>query len=211
MVSSIRPKRRRVNHGSLDIIGIPKKFQDITLDDFTAYDEDLQKVKDYIGEYVEKIPYTPTWKNHGVFLHGSNGVGKTMLASIILLKAYMYRFSCKRITFQDYVQQYTRIWGAKTPAEKDELAHELYMSAKGVEYLVLEEVGKEIDSKVAVPILEELLRFREDKGLVTIICTNLRPSDIGNRYGNSVMSLIKGGMFPIKIVGEDRRLENASW
>ena len=67
--------------------------------------------------------------------------------------------------------------------------------------------GKEVDSKASAPILEDLLRYREDNGLVTVICTNLSPKDIENRYGVSVSSLLKGNMTPIKIEGVDKRKE----
>ena len=72
---------------------------------------------------------------------------------------------------------------------------------------MLEEVGKEIDSKITKPILEDLLRYREEKGLVTIICTNLTIKDLEDLYGASIMSLIKGNMTPIKITGKDRRYD----
>jgi hypothetical protein len=51
------------------------------------------------------------------------------------------------------------------------------------------------------------LRYREDKGYVTIICTNLKPSVIEDKYGASVSSIIKGNMTPIKLEGQDKREE----
>ena len=72
---------------------------------------------------------------------------------------------------------------------------------------MLEEIGKEIDSKIAKPILEDLLRYREEHGLVTIVCTNLTPSTIKELYGASVCSLINGNMTVIVIDSEDMRQE----
>ena len=42
--------------------------------------------------------------------------------------------------------------------DRDASIDNLYQNYKNVEFLVLEEVGKEIDSKIAKPILEDLLR-----------------------------------------------------
>ena len=70
---------------------------------------------------------------------------------------------------------------------------------------MLEEIGKEIDSKIAKPILEDLLRYREEHGLVTIICCNLDLPEFKNLYGNSICSLVNGNETIIKIVGKDRR------
>lgn len=78
---------------------------------------------------------------------------------------------------------------------------------KGVEFLVLEEVGKEIDSKIAKPILEDLLRYREEHGLVTIICCNMTLEDFKKYYDNSICSIVMGTQTIIKIVGKDRRKE----
>ena len=202
----MRPRREVQNNGSLNIIGVPVKFHSTTIEDFNTFDSvELQRVKDYVANYIKTISTLPPHNKEGILFFGSNGVGKTMLASLILKEAYMYRYSCKRMTFVDYINLYTQAWGAKTPQERNDLVYDLNMKAKGVDYLLLEEVGKEIDSKVATPILEDLLRYREDKGLVTIICTNVKPSDLADRYGASVMSLMRGNMYPIKIVGEDKR------
>lgn len=205
----MRPLRTHINYTSLDIIGIPKKFQSMTLEDFNTYDtEELEEVKGYMQEYINKFDTHKLYEINGILFYGSNGVGKTMLASLILKQAYIHRYSCKRMTFVDYISMYTKAWGSKSPQEREDLTYDLFVQAKGIEFLVLEEVGKEIDSKVAIPILEDLLRYREDKGLVTIMCTNVRPSVLEEKYGASIMSLMKGNMFPITIVGKDRRVAN---
>ncbi len=202
----VRPKRKSIKFSSLDIIGIPKKFQYMSIEDFCTFGNDsLEEIFDYVSDYLVDIETKPLYDIGGIMFFGSNGVGKTMLASIILKQAYICRYSCKRMTFVDYISQYTQAWGAKTTQEREDITYELYQKAKGVEFLVLEEVGKEVDSKVSSPILEDLLRYREDKGLVTIICTNVKPTDLEEKYGASIMSLMKGNMYPIKIVGKDRR------
>lgn len=135
---------------------------------------------------------------------GSNGVGKSYLSCIIMKEAYRHRYSCRRVTFSSYISAYTESWGASKD-ERDVLENDLLDKYKGVEFLVLEEIGKEIDSKIAKPILEDLLRFREEHGLTTIICTNLTPQSLKEIYGASIVSLINGNMTVIIIDGEDKR------
>lgn len=199
-----RPLRKTLNSKSLSLIGIPKKFHNITIEDFEAFDEELLDVKTYVEEYISDIPARFN-QNSGLLFFGSNGVGKTMLASIIAKECYRNRYSVRRVTFMEYISQYTRAWGAKTPEEKETQESLFYDNFKGVEFLVLEEVGKEIESNINVSILEDCLRYREDKGLVTIICTNLSGKNLFERYGASIESLIKGNFTPIKVVGKDRR------
>lgn len=202
----MRPIRSEISTKSLVLMGIPKRYTTKTIEDFNDYGEDsLKKIKLFCKEYINHL-VDCFEENKGIFFYGSNGVGKSFLASIILKEAYRHRFSCRRVTFSAYISAYTESWNRpKTDVESLEADfHEKY---KGVEFLVLEEISKEIDSKVATPILEDLLRYREEHGLVTIICSNITPRNIEEKYGASVMSIIKGCMTPIKIVGQDKREE----
>ena len=202
---SKRPVRTVVSEDSLKLIGIPKSFRGNTLKDFDVKGKsELKKVKGLVQAYIEDLDNNFE-NNKGLFLYGSNGVGKTMLSSIILKEAYRHRYTSRRSTFVEYVDKYTKVWNAKSADEKATLEDELYTYYKAVEFLVLEEVGKEIDSKVSAPILEDLLRYREDNGLVTIVCTNLNISLMTERYGESCISLLKGNTTPVMIECEDKR------
>lgn len=195
---AVRPKRDNMSYKSLRLIGIPKSFVDKSLKDF----EGLPKVKEYVRSFISSLEKGSVEK--GIFFVGSNGVGKTMLSSIILKEAYRCRYTCKRTTFVEYIDVYTSCWqGGKT--EREMAVSDLYNYYKGVEVLVLDEVGKEIDTKVSAPILEDCLRYREDNDLITIICTNVSVEDFQERYGNSIMSLLHGNMTSVKIVSTDKR------
>ena len=100
-----------------------------------------------------------------------------------------------------------KLFLSRKEGEEAYLEQELYNNYKAVEFLVIEEIGKEIDSKVAAPILEDCLRYREDHGLVTIICTNLDIREMKDRYGMSSYSLMQGNMTPVLIEGKDKRRE----
>lgn len=201
----MRPLRTSLNPNSLKLIGIPKSFLNSDLENFDTYnDEGLTEVKTFVGSYLDKID-TMFSINSGIFFCGSNGVGKTMLSCIIAKEAYRHRYTTRRCTFIDYIDKYTRVWSAKNSEEKESCEDTLYTYYKAVEFLILDEVGKEIDSKVSAPILEDLLRYREDNGLVTIICTNLTKDVLLERYGNSCMSLLRGNCVPIIIDSKDLR------
>lgn len=190
---------------ALDVIGVPVHMRTKSIKDFNTYGkQSLSDVRDYIAEYISDIDSRYA-ENKGLFLYGSNGVGKTFLASIVAMESYRWRYSTKRVSFADYVQKYTRVWDAVNIEQREELESELYTEYKAVEFLILEEIGKEIDSKIAAPVLEDLLRYREDRHLPTVICTNLSIELVEERYGYSITSLIKGNMTPILIEGADKR------
>ena len=200
-----RPIRTTLSNKNLIRRGVPKQLLDVTLGDLDDFnDPNRREVVNYIKNYVKNIPSNFD-NNQGIMLYGSNGVGKSFIATIIVKYAYAFRYTSKRCTFMEYINEYTRMWGCKNPQEKEELEELFYRNYKAVEFLCLEEIGKELDTKLSPTVLEDLLRFREERGLVTIICTNLNPPDLRDKYGNSIISLIKGNCTPIKLVGTDNR------
>ena len=202
----MRPLRDEVSQKSLVIMGVPKKYTSKTIRDFKDYgSDDLRRVKQFVTKYIDDIDENIE-DNKGIFFFGSNGVGKSFLSCIILKEAYRHRYSCRRVTFSQYISAYTESWGANK-TDREVLEQDLLDKYKGVEFLVLEEIGKEIDSKIAKPILEDLLRYREEHGLVTFMCSNISIKEIQDIYGASITSIIKGCMTPIKITNSDQREE----
>ena len=193
----MRPKRTKISKKNLVNCGVPSRLHDLYLEDLEVED----KIKQYVLCYTEHLDKVYK-EGKGIYFFGNNGVGKTTLACMILKECYTYRYTCKRITFMDYVSLYTRAWGDSVA--KQEVEEEIN-KIKSREFLCIEEIGKENDTKVAVNVLEDLLRYREDNSLPTIICTNLSPKVIKERYGNSIYSLLKGNCVPIKVTGEDKR------
>lgn len=201
----MRPRRKTLSTLNLTKRGVPQALHNCTVKDLSDFgDAERREVIEYVRNYIQDIPYNFD-TNHGMMLYGSNGVGKSFIASLIVKYAYAWRYTSKRCTFMEYINEYTRMWGCKNPLEKEELEEYFYRNYKAVEFLCLEEIGKELDTKLSPTVLEDLLRYREERGLVTIICTNLNPTDLKDKYGNSIMSLIKGNCTPVKLVGADNR------
>ena len=197
----MRPIRITLSNKNLINMGVPKALLDLSLEDLDLN----EKILDYVQGYIDNIDNSFKY-NKGLFLYGSNGTGKTSIASIIIKEAYKHRYTAKRMTWVDYMTLYTRAWGCNN-FELKMHTEDVIKDIKDREFLVLEEIGKEQDNKLAMTLLEDLLRHREDKGFPTIICTNLAPKSVVERYGASIESLIKGNMTPIKLVGKDNRKE----
>lgn len=202
-----RPKRTTLSPTNLTKRGVPKHLHNITISDLDDYgSEERAKVISLIKDYLHNIS-TQFDNNRGLFLFGSNGVGKSFIASLIVKYAYASRYTSKRCTFMEYLNAYTNLWNIKNADDKEQAEGLFYHNYKATEFLVLEEIGKELDNSLAPTVLEDLLRYREERGLVTIICTNLAPKDVVERYGNSIGSLIKGNFEPIKLIGADKRTQ----
>lgn len=199
-----RPRRSGCNPKSLVAMGIPRKYVDYTMRDFKTFgDEGLAEVRDFCIRYLKD--FEDNFENgRGIMFCGSNGVGKTMLSCILLKEAYMRRLSGRRVTFSKYINEYASSW-KKSGSDAEEIEQEVFEKYKSAEFLVLEEIGKEIDSKIAKPILEDLLRYREEQSYPTIICSNMSIKDILEDYGASIVSIIKGCTTYVRVVSRDRR------
>ena len=203
-----RPMRKSLAPKNLISRGIPKHLIEVSVNDLDDFgSEERRKFVDFMTNYLNYIN-SVFQNNQGLFLFGSNGVGKSFCSCLIVKMAYAYRYTSRRCTFMEYITEYTRLWNIKNADEKEQAEGMFYHKYKAVEFLVLEEIGKELDTKLAPTVLEDLLRYREERGLVTIICTNLEPKDVIERYGNSVGSLIKGNFTPVRIVGSDKRTQS---
>lgn len=200
-----RPIRKELNINSMvSVIGIPRKFVKATVKDLYGGSEERDKLVSFIKEYIADFENNLE-SCKGIFIYGSNGVGKTFISSILLKEAYKRRYSCKRISFMEYCSLYTRVWDASNLEERQSLEASLY-EVKGAEFLVLEEIGKGVENSVTIPILEDLLRYREDNWYTTVIATNLSPKAVKEQYGKSIFSLITGNFTPVKIEDSDYRM-----
>lgn len=202
---SNRPRRSFISTSSLEIMGVPRRFSGYAMDDFKTFgDAGLEKVAVFVRNYISKLELNFRG-GVGIFFCGSNGVGKSMLSCIILKEAYALRYSCRRVTFSKYIDIYASGWDIRDHDRRETAEQDFHEEYMGAEFLVLEEVGKERDTKLAKPVLEELLRYREEHCYPTIICTNLDSKDFKEAYGNSVASLVNGCMTVVRIVADDRR------
>ncbi len=183
--------------------GIQKKYFNIGLEKFlTKQDADLISAKENVEKYIRN--FTRNFEiGHGIVLHGDNGVGKSFLANIIIKEAYRHRYSSMRCTLMKYSHEYRRGWSV-SPEEKDDWEDAFYKDYKAVEFLALEEIGKEYANGQGIKVeLEDLLRYREENLLPTIVCTNIDITTtlLAETYGPSIASLLFGNYTHIGIYG----------
>lgn len=193
------PPRTRLSEANLDLMGIPHEFWRTTLQDVIDRGENVKALK-VVKAYVDDI-HTNYEEGIGLFLFGSNGVGKTEIASIVLKEAYRHRYTAKFTT----MTKMTPI-GVKAGYDED-IKAEYYAYYLNVDFLVIDEVGKEPQGEKAanLTVLDEVLRHRNMRQLPTIVITNLDTRDFQARYGESIYSLIFARFIDIKIVTEDKR------
>lgn len=200
-----KPLRKVLAKSNMIRFGIPKEHWERTFEDFNTYGEkDLEDAKAFFIAYCENM-YENFDERRGIYLWGSNGTGKTMLCSLLVKDAYRRQFSTALITFPEYIEHYTEAWSCRDFDTQQELKYNFMHRWKGVDILVLDEIGKEYATKISPVILEDCLRYRAMKSLVTILITNLNPTDFNYRYGESISSLAVHKRIELHFSTSDRR------
>lgn len=189
------PPRDRYDMESLSYIGIPRLYQDVIFEDFEfTNSKNGRTSKEIISNYLDNL--------HDVFdscvnllIYGTNGVGKTYTASLIIKRAFEFYYTARLFNYATIINN---VFSKIDTAE--DYAH--------YEFLCIDEVGKEtqVQSKSNIFLLEQILRLRDQRGVPTIICTNLDYEQFKSTYGDSITSLLSQGAM-IQMEGKDRRGE----
>ena len=177
--------------------GVPRHEQQLGLRDAKAANpESVEVVKEYIRTFSEYRR-----RGLGLFLWGANGTGKTMLGSIVLKEALGQGYRGFFTSFADLLSR--RMIGF---SDKDYTVW--YTSqVKNAELLLLDDPGKEHRANVSFvdSVLDDLVRYRINMLLPTIITTNVSPQRVESIYGDSVASLLNETMNQHHVRGTDFR------
>ena len=79
--------------------------------------------------------------------------------------------------------------------------------ARDVDVLIIDDLGKEHNgaSGYSEVVYENLIRVRSAHQRTTIITCNLSPKQLVERYGVSIMEVLRESAVPVHVEGENRR------
>jgi DNA replication protein DnaC len=146
----------------------------------------------------------------GLLLAGSPGSGKTALASVVA--QHLVRSSRSLwdgvdrpvffVTYPDYLLSLQRSFSTEESS--------LEKTALGAGLLVLDDLGKEhkTASGWSESVFDSLLRLRFDRGLPTLVTTNIPKSRFGIVYGEAMGSFVNECFTTLVVISPDgdRRL-----
>lgn len=154
-----------------------------------------------VNKYIEKFDDFNR-NGMGLYLSGGFGVGKTMLTNLVLKHLIKRGISCFATTFANTIEMFTAGWGDRV--EKEWFQRKFLQS----QVLLLDDLGKELrNTKVALAetTFDSILRQRVTDGRPTMVTTNLTPADLGQGYGNAILSLIREQSLEEVVSGSDFR------
>jgi DNA replication protein DnaC len=171
--------------------GIGVTYQWLDWDDWFGPYETLEKIQLYLT-----MPFVE--RGMGLFLWGSQGTGKTMLATLVLKELIKRGIRCYAVTMDQMVDEYTRGWGS------DEEKRWFDRKVRYAEVLLLDDIGKE-GSRGSLPerTFNNLLRDRVQGGRPTLITTNISPGELGAVYGSNSLRMLYESAMEIHFTGDD--------
>lgn len=177
---------------------IPSDFSDVKDEDVIHNRHVWEKI---ILPYCEKAAKARS-SGYGLYLEGDNGVGKTMFLCYLLSAVIRMGYTAYYTTALELDLNLKR--GITDFSVMDRMNHLLLYS----DFLGLDEMSKERcrpeDNWIRSQI-ERVLKFRHDYGLPTVVATNANLERIGEIYGGSVRSVLRGKYYRAAFLPGDIR------
>jgi DNA replication protein DnaC len=137
----------------------------------------------------------------GMLFTGTNGTGKTMLATLTIKQLIKMGFTAYVSSFSDAIDRRTESFG-------DDVAARFFdRKFLHTQALLLDDLGQELHSSsdLARSTLDKILRSRVKNNRPTLLTTNLSHRELETRYGIAIASLLKHKSIPIDLVDVDFR------
>ena len=135
----------------------------------------------------------------GLFMTGSNGVGKTYVLSMMLKDFVCTGYPSFFITADDLFAMKTDGWS--DPVEKARFNKKV----KNSRLLVVDDIGKEFGNRLTKQVFESLIRYRVQNSLTTFVSSNKTLDELGDEYGRSFRSLLDESFILENVEADDVR------
>lgn len=173
------------------LMRIPRRFWSVTFDQITP------ELREAIRSYCKKLDQMLD-EGNGFLLWGPNGHGKTSAAAFVAKEVRRTGASVLMVTARSLTESVVE----KTEVDAGEL---LIERAREVDFLLLDDLGKEIAKDWAEGVLENLLRERCAAKRTTFITTNMLLDKMRQRYNVSLLEVLKESVVPLHVEGVNRR------
>jgi DNA replication protein DnaC len=136
-------------------------------------------------------------------LIGKTGTGKTHVSTAIAREIIDMGYDVIYDTVQNIISDFEDD-RFRRGYNNDELKSEKYLEC---DLLIIDDLGTEFTNQITLSCIYNILNTRNNKGLATIVSTNLLPDELAKKYEDRIYSRIVGaGTTVLPFVGRDRRV-----
>ena len=188
--------------------GMGKLIERQSFDNFDLdWYKDDAKVYERMCKNVETAKeFARTFASHSdnLLLIGSTGTGKTHLSTAIAREVIHQGFDVLYDSTQNILASFENDrfhsgYGQREPEARKYVECDL---------LIIDDLGAEYSNQFSVSSLYNLINSRQNKGLSTIISTNLSAGEIASKYEGRIVSRIVGSDYKVLLFGgRDHRVK----
>jgi len=191
--------RMRLTTQHLERAGIPRRFWDVRLDQVPP--DVRERICAYLRHLGDMLEY-----GEGLHLHGANGTGKTSIAVLVSMEALRLGATVLFTTAEELRRgSIEEVWFDDSQLIIDR--------AREVDLLVIDDLGKEHrgDSGYAERLLEDILRQRSARRLLTVITTNVPigtskdGTGLFGLYSRSMLDVSRESLRSVPVSGQNKR------
>lgn len=159
--------------------GIGELYMRLDWDDYQGEEGPVGAVNDYLNACHAFVR-----EGLGFTFTGTFGSGKTMLAMLAAKRLVREGYSVYATTYSEMIEMFSAGWRDR--------ADQLWFERKIInsKILVLDDIGKEMLTKLSESTFDHVIRQRIANLRPTIITTNLTEKEIPNRYGAGALSIL---------------------
>ena len=180
-----------------------QSFENFDLDWYGTDTPERERMESNLAEAIAFAKRFDGSSGENLLLVGNTGTGKTHISTAIAKAVIERGYSVLYDSTQNIISEFENDrfrsgYGAYEPkADK-------YLTA---DLLILDDLGAEFSNQFTVSCLYNLLNTRQNKGLSTIISTNLHPTELSSKYEDRIFSRLVGSDTKMLLfVGRDHRI-----
>jgi DNA replication protein DnaC len=164
-------------------------------DNYARMERNFKIAKNYADKFASH--------SGNLLLIGTTGTGKTHLSTAIAKRVIQQGFDVLYDSTQNILNDFERD-KFRSGYNQTESASEKYLEC---DLLIIDDLGAEFSTQFSVSALYNLINTRQNKGLSTIISTNLSAGELAAKYEGRIYSRIIGADYTVlRFEGEDRRI-----
>lgn len=169
-----------------------------------SYDKKVKEKMEAILSIAKAYVRDFAKRRDNLLLIGPTGTGKTHISTAIARELIHQGYDVIYDSTQNILGDFEAD-RFKSGYGREEVRSDKYNDCT---LLIIDDLGAEFSSQFTLATLYNLLNTRQNKGLATVISTNLTPDELARKYEDRIYSRIIGGHSKIlPFEGKDRRVE----